>query len=126
MSASGSPKIVPAGPQAWRKAFLNLRLSVVPCPGFTAHSWAGVHEKAVDVLDRCADGAVALGWTTFALFGVHPEAGIVRPDFCGAIVMSDAKVTTITANRIGFVNTAFSRDTPGRPTGAVPIWAFKG
>jgi hypothetical protein len=70
--------------------------------------------------DRWADEAVALGWTTLDLFGVRPEAGIVRSDHCSAIVMSDAKVTAGTANRIDFVNTAYYRDTPGRPSGAVP------
>jgi len=67
---------------------------------------------------------VSLGWTTLDLFGVHPEAGAIRPDYCGALVLSDAKITAITANRMAFVNTAHYRDTPGRPSGAVPLWTF--
>jgi hypothetical protein len=55
---------------------------------------------------------VGLGWTTLDLFGVHPEAGAIRPDFCGALVLSDAPITAITANRMAFLNTAFYRDTP--------------
>ena len=116
--------IAPADPALWRKAFLDLRPSVVPCPGFTALSWANTHEKCVDFLNRWADEAAALGWTTLELFGVHPSVGLVRPDFCGGIVISDAKVTAVTTNRIAFVNTAHYRDTPGRPDGAVPLWRF--
>ena len=118
------PAIVPADPKLWRQGFLDLRPSAVPCPGFTTQSWGGTHEKCIDFLDRWAEEAAALGWTTLDLFGVHPEAGVIRPDFCGAIVMSDAKVSAITDRRIAFLNTAFYRDTPGRPTGAVPLWLF--
>lgn len=117
-------QIVPADPNLWRKVFLDLRSSVVPCPGFTLQSWGGTHKKCIDFLDRWADEAVSLGWTTLELFGVHPQAGIVRPDFCGAIVISDAKVSAVTTSRIAFLNTAFYRDTPGRPSGAVPLWLF--
>ena len=67
---------------------------------------------------------MSLGWTTLDLFGVHPEAGAIRPDFCGALVLSDAPVTAITANRMAFLNTAYYRNTPGRPSGAVPLWLF--
>ena len=67
---------------------------------------------------------MSLGWTTLDLFGVHPEAGAIRPDFCGALVLSDAPVTAITTNRMAFLNTAFYWDTPGKPASAVPLWAF--
>lgn len=59
-----APKIVPADPQAWRQGFLNLRPSVVPCPGLTMESWAGVHEKCVDFFDRWADEATGVEITT--------------------------------------------------------------
>ncbi|KQP67605.1 hypothetical protein [Methylobacterium sp. Leaf112] len=121
---SAAPKIVPADPHAWRQGFLNLRPNVVPCPGLTLQSWAGVHEACIAFLDARADEAAVLGWTTLDLFGVHPEAGVVRADFCGALVMSGERVSAITENRMAFVNTAYYRDKPGRPTGAVPIWLF--
>ncbi|KQP82837.1 hypothetical protein ASF57_11925 [Methylobacterium sp. Leaf117] len=124
MSASLKQKIAPANPQLWRKAFLDLRPSVVPCPGFTFQSWGDAHEACVDFLDRWADEAVALGWTTLEIFGVHPEAGTIRPDFCGALVLGTEKVSGITKTQMRFVNTTFYRDTPGRPAGAVPIWVF--
>jgi hypothetical protein len=61
MSASAKPKIVPADPQLWRKAFLDLRPSVSPCPGLTGANWAAIHEQAVAFLDQRADEAVQLG-----------------------------------------------------------------
>ncbi|MCJ2082750.1 hypothetical protein [Methylobacterium sp. J-090] len=41
----------------------------------------------------------------------------------GQVFMRSAS-TSWTVGRIAFVNTAHYRDTPGRPTGAVPIWLF--
>ena len=119
-----TPKIVPADPKLWRQGFLDLRPSVVPCPGFTLQSWGATHEKCMDFLDRWADEAVALGWTTLDCFGVHSQIGTVRPDFCGALVLSGERVSGITETRMRFVNTTFYRDTPGRPEGAVPLWLF--
>lgn len=116
--------IIPADPALWRQGFLDLRSSVVPCPGFTAATWSGVHAKSTDFLDRWADEAAALGWTTLELFGVHSKIGTVRPDYCGALVMSGELVSAITEQRMQFTNTTFYRDTPGRPTGAVPLWRF--
>jgi hypothetical protein len=104
MSASPKPKLVPADPKLWRQGFLDLRPSVVPCSGFTLQSWGGAHERCIEFLDRWADEAVSLGWTTLDLFGVHPEAGAIRPDFCGALVLSDAPVTAVTPNRMAFLN----------------------
>ncbi|GJD30059.1 hypothetical protein PMNALOAF_1302 [Methylobacterium adhaesivum] len=119
-----APAVIPADPKLWRKGFLDLRPSVVPCPDLTAQSWASVHEKCVDFLDRWAEEAAGLGWTTLDLFGVHRHVGLIRFDYCGGVVMSGDKVSAITASRIAFVNTAHYRDTPGRPSGAVPIWLF--
>jgi hypothetical protein len=118
------PKIVPADPALWRKAFLNLRPSVVPCPGFTLQSWGGAHEACVDFLDRWADQAATFGWTTLECFGVHPQVGTIRPDFCGAMVLGGEKVSAVLDDRIAFERTTYRRDKPGRPSGAVPLWLF--
>ena len=77
---SASPQIVPADPQAWRQGFLNLRPSVVPCPGLTMQSWGSVHEKCADFLDRWADEAAGLGWTTLDLFANAQRVGVIRVD----------------------------------------------
>ncbi|POR39852.1 hypothetical protein [Methylobacterium sp. V23] len=124
MSASPKPKLVPAEPEIWRKAFLDLRPSVVPCPGFTVQSWGGAHEACVEFLDRWADEAAGLNWTTLELFGVHPEVGTIRPDFCGAMMLSAERVSAITDKHMRFGNMAFYRDKPGLPSSAVPLWLF--
>lgn len=118
------PTIIPADPKLWRKAFIDLRPSVVPCPGFTLQSWGGAHEACVEFLDRWADEAASFNWTTLELFGVHPQVGTIRPDFCGAMVLSAERVSAITDRHMRFGNMTFYRDKPGRPNGAVPLWLF--
>jgi len=121
MPPTPKPKLVPADPKLWRQGFLDLRPSVVPCPGFTLQSWGGAHEACIDFLDRWADEALALGCTTLECFGVHPEAGTIRPDFCGALVLSAERVSGVAEKHMRFGNMTFYRDKPGRPAGAVPL-----
>lgn len=61
---------------------------------------------------------------TLDCFGVHPEAGTIRPDYCSAVIMGAEAVSAITETQMRFVNTTYYRDTPGRPRGAVPLWRF--
>lgn len=122
MSASPAFKIEPGSPQAWREAFLNMKPSVVPCFGLTPTTWPAVHAASLDFLDKHADEAGRLGWTTLQLFGVHPDLGVIRSDFCGAMVLSGDLVTEVHADFIRFARTRYFRNVPGRPTGAVPIW----
>ncbi|KQO53584.1 MULTISPECIES: hypothetical protein [unclassified Methylobacterium] len=123
MSASPASKIEPNSPQAWREAFLHMKPSVVPCPGLTPVSWQAVHAASLDFLDKYADEAGRLGWTTLQLFGVHPDLGVIRSDFCGAMVLSGDLVTEVHPDFIRFARTRYFRNVPGRPIGAVPIWA---
>ena len=125
MSASPKPKLVPAEPEIWRKAFLDLRPSVVPCPGFTVQSWGGAHEACVEFLDRWADEAAGLNWTTLELFGVHPEVGTIRPDFCGAHDAQRLSACPRSPDKhMRLREHAFYRDKPGLPSSAVPLWLF--
>lgn len=111
------PPLSTAGPH-------DLRPTVSPCPGLTATNWSAIHAKGLDFLERRADEAVALGWTTTDLFGVHPRLGTIRVDYCGGLTMGTALTTGITENRIFSGHTTFYRDTPGRGIGAVPLWLF--
>ncbi|MHC1999543.1 hypothetical protein ACYQR9_03750 [Methylobacterium sp. CM6241] len=122
MSASPAFKIEPNSPQAWREAFLNLKPSVVSCSGLTPTSWPAIHAASLDFLDKHADEAGRLGWTTLQLFGVHSDLGVIRSDFCGAMVLSGDLVTEVHPDFIRFARTRYFRYVPGRPTGAVPIW----
>jgi hypothetical protein len=125
MSASPAFKIEPGSPQAWRESFLAMKPSVVPCPGLTAQSWQAVHAASLNFLDKHADEAGRLGWTTLQLFGVHPDLGVIRSDFCRAMVLSGDLVSEAHADFIRFERTRYFRNVPGRPKGAVPIWAAK-
>jgi hypothetical protein len=58
------------------------------------------------------------------LLRIHPEAGTIRPDYCGEVIMGAKAVSAITETRMRFVNTTYYQDTPGRPTGGVPLWQF--
>ncbi|MCC0809108.1 hypothetical protein FPV16_23395 [Methylobacterium sp. W2] len=125
MSASPAFKIEPGSPQAWREAFLDMKPSVVPCSGLTPAGWQSVHAACFDFLDKNADEAGRLGWTTLQLFGVHPDLGVIRSDFCGAMVLSGDLASAVEADFIRFERTRYFRNLPGRPKGAVPIWAVK-
>src|SRR3954449_9806574 len=59
-----------------------------PCPGFRTGQWLSVHAAALDFLANTAETAAALGWSTVALFGVHPVVGVRRVDCCGALMVS--------------------------------------
>ena len=71
---SATATVVPSDAQVWRKRFLDLRPGVSACLGLTGANWTAIHAKGVDFLDRWADEAAALGWTTLDLFGVRPTA----------------------------------------------------
>ena len=118
------PKIVPADPKLWRQGFVDLRPSVVPCPGFTLQSCGGAHEACVEFPDRWADEAAGLGWTTVEAFGVHPEVGTIRPDFCGAMMLSAERVSSVSDKHMRFRNMTFYRYKLGRPSGAVSLLTF--
>lgn len=75
----------------------------------------------VQFRDRRDDEAAVLGWTTLELFGVHPEAGMTRPYFCGAKVLSAERVSEIDGACLWFGNMTVYQDKPGRPSGAVAL-----
>ena len=109
-----------------RQSFSTLKPSASPCPGLAGPKWQAVHAAALDFLDFYADEAEGLGWSKLQLFGVHPELGVLRSDFCGALVLSGEKASGVESNRILFQRTHYLRDVPGVPSGGVPLWAFRG
>lgn len=107
----------------WKRKLLTLRADRSPCPRLGATAWATMLASALDFVDRFGGAAAALGWTAPQLFGVHPQHGTVRTDWCGALMLSGNKATAVDAQRVTFGNTSAYRDTLGAPTG-VPIWEF--
>ncbi len=87
----------------------------------TGPRWEKIRESAIAFVDQFGDEAVALRWTAADLFGVHPSAGVIRVDHCGALMISGERVRAIESDRIRFGLTTYYRDLPGRPVG-VPVW----
>lgn len=125
MSASLAFSIEHPDIAAWRQGFMTLKPSTSPCPGLSGPKWQAVHAAAGEFLDHYATEAAGYGWTTLQLFGVHPFLGVVRSDYCGALVLSGEKPSGVEPDRILFQRTHYRRGVPGVPTGSVPLWSFK-
>lgn len=120
---NGVAKVFEGDLRKWRDALAGLSPDVAPCPGFRPREWPRVLSRALDFLDEFGPQAVALGWTAPRLFGVHPSAGIVRVDACGALVLPiTGAVRIITATEVRFGHLTH-REKPGQPQG-IPIWRF--
>ncbi|MGU3663142.1 hypothetical protein ACLBX9_02955 [Methylobacterium sp. A49B] len=107
----------------WRSGLSRLSGEHPPCPGYRGDEWVAVLRGALRFLDTFGVQAEALGWTAARLFGVHRQAGIIRVDACGALVLPIAgPVRAITATEIAFGHLTH-REKPGQPQG-VPWWEF--
>jgi hypothetical protein len=122
-------EIVPVQPypgpllQEWWSGLASLSPSQSPCPGYRGTEWSEVHANALGFLQAFGAQAEALGWTTSELFAVHREAGTVRVDHCGALVLSvGGRVSAVTADEIRFRSLTYRRKA-GQPEG-VPVWSF--
>lgn len=109
--------------RAWRQRIEGLNPATSPCPGLYGEAWQRGHAVMLYFLQRFGAEAQDLGWSELDLFGVHPSAGIIQADHCGALVVGGREAQWIDATRIGFGNLTYYRDTPGRPRG-IPIWAY--
>jgi hypothetical protein len=108
----------------WKQGLARLAPTRDPCPGFRAGQWLSVHAAALDFLANTAEAAAALGWSTVALFGVHPVVGVRRVDCCGALMVSSGSlIAEVTPALIRYRNgLAYRRTPPGGPS--VPVWQF--
>ncbi len=111
------------GLDLWRAGLARLAPHEMPCPDYRPRIWSAVHTRALAFLDAFGAQAEALGWTAPRLFGVHPEIGTVRVDYCGGLVLGlGGEVSAITRTKIHFDHlTHYTK--PGQPEG-VPIWMF--
>lgn len=123
LSKDAVAEVLGDGLRKWRSALADLSPERIPCPGYRPEEWVRTLARALDFLDRFGPQAEALGWTASRLFGVHPTAGIVRVDACGALVLPvGGAVRAITATEVSFGHLTH-REKPGQPQG-VPIWEF--
>src|SRR4051794_16921666 len=108
----------------WTQGLARLASTRDPCPGFRTGQWLSVHAAARGSLATTAGAAAAMGWSTVALFGVHPVVGVRRVDCCGALMVSSGSpIAEVTPALIRYRNgLAYRRTPPGGPS--VPVWAF--
>lgn len=128
LDGGAAPDIADGLPQTdgldlWRAGLARLAPHEVPCPDYRPRIWSAVHTRALAFLDAFGAQAEALGWTAPRLFGVHPEIGTVRVDYCGGLMLGlGGEVSAITPTEIHFHHlTHYTK--PGQSEG-VPIWRF--
>lgn len=108
---------------AWRSAIERLSPVTPPCRYLSSARWGEMRTACLDFLDRFGIEAAQDGWTASDLFGVHPEHGTLRVDWCGALMVSGKPVKGVAPGRILFEKQTAYRKRPGRPIG-VPAWEF--
>ena len=118
-----APDPLPPEAAEWRRALGALRPTTSPCRYLGAAAWANIHEACTDFIERFGAEAVRLRWTTPQLFGVHPEHGTLRVDWCGVMITGGHKAIGIEPNRILFGNVSGYRNVAGAPVG-IPVWEF--
>ncbi|WP_204165514.1 hypothetical protein [Methylobacterium sp. 17Sr1-1] len=69
--------------------------------------------------------AHATGWDTLRLFGVSPDLGAIRGDFCGVLIPCTRDVTEATDEWIRIGNGRAYRAHPIKQPGMIPIWGTK-
>jgi hypothetical protein len=116
---------LPPAVASWRDQIERLSQHALPCRYLAPTKWAAMRENALAFLDQFGAEAYRLGWTAPQLFGVHPQHGTVRVDFCGALMIAAAPVLGVEANRVLFERTSAYRNGPGQQWG-IPVWEFAG
>ncbi|MDH2313175.1 hypothetical protein [Methylobacterium brachiatum] len=114
---------LPPAVATWRDQIERIPERASPCRYLTPTQWATFRESAIDFCDRFGAAALALGWTDRQLFGVHPDHGTLRVDYCGALMVAGKRATGVHADRVAFERTGAYRNTPGKVWGP-PIWEF--
>ncbi|GJE29531.1 hypothetical protein [Methylobacterium organophilum] len=120
---SDAAKVSQHGLRKWRAGLERMAPDRMPCPGYRYDEWARVLARCLRFLDLFGEQAEALGWTAPHLFGVHPVAGIVRVDACGALVLpsgGEPRLLSATEIQLGHLT---HREKPGQPAGIL-IWEF--
>jgi hypothetical protein len=114
---------LPPAVASWRDQIERLSPHASPCRHLAPAKWAGIRESALGFCDQFGAEAYRLGWTAPQLFGVHPQHGTIRVDYCGALMIGAEPVRSVEANRILFERTSAYRNGPGQQWG-VPVWEF--
>lgn len=109
---------------SWRAGMVSFVGSGAPCPGLGLDVWERTRYRVAPFLDKFGDRAVALGWDAHDLFGVDPEVGLVRPERCGALMLSRGRqIVTIDDRAVTFDDgRKFEKSARANPS--IPVWEF--
>jgi hypothetical protein len=107
----------------WRSALEDLSPHASPCRHLAPAKWAAIRESALGFCDQFGAEAHRLGWTAPELFGVHPQHGTIRVDYCGVLMVGTEPARGVEANRVLFERTSGYRNGPGQQWG-IPVWEF--
>ena len=100
MSVGLAPTLLPNPVAIWHGAIENISERASPCRYLNPAQWAKMREAALDLCDKFGAEAHRHGWTERQLFGVHPQHGMLRVDYCGALMIAGDRVQSIEADRI--------------------------
>ncbi len=100
MSASPAPTLIPNPVAIWHGNIEKNSERASPSRYQTPTQWATMRESALDFCTRFGAEAHGLGWTASQLFGVHPEHGTLRGEYCGALMIAGKKALAVEAERI--------------------------
>ncbi|ACA21121.1 hypothetical protein M446_6878 [Methylobacterium sp. 4-46] len=81
---------------AWNHGLASLSPGQPPCPGFRPDEWGTTLETCRRFVDEFGAEAAHLGWDTLTLSSAHPQAGIVRGDWCGVMMPCSYPVFEVT------------------------------
>jgi hypothetical protein len=94
-----------------------------PFPRLRTEEWFETHRRCTGWIEQWGLHAVALGWDTLRLFGVHPTAGTLRGDYTGVLLPLTADVTDVNHQFMRVGQYRVWRLQPVKSPG-VPIWEF--
>ncbi|MCJ2053965.1 hypothetical protein [Methylobacterium sp. J-070] len=123
MSAAPAPADLPPVVASWRDQIERLSEHASPCRYLAPAKWGAIRKNALAFCDQFGAEAHRLGWTAPQLFGVHPQHGTIRVDYCGALMVGASPALGVEANRVLFERTSAYRNGAGQEWG-IPIWEF--
>ena len=119
-----SPTIPPTV-LSWSRGLASLSPGVVPCRGLRPDEWRETHARLCAFIDRWGVQAHEAGWDTAQLFGVSPDLGAIRGDFCGHLIPLTRDVTEVTDEWIRIGRGRAYKAHPIKMPGMIPIWEAK-
>ncbi|MGX7709268.1 hypothetical protein [Methylobacterium sp. Gmos1] len=116
---------IPPAVLSWSRGFASLSPGVVPCRGLRPDEWRETHRRCGEFIERWGMQAHAAGWDTLRLFGVSPDLGAIRGDYCGVLIPLTRDVTEVTDEWIRIGNGRAYRAHPIKQPSMIPVWETK-